>query len=122
MTGFDAMRETIYAEVATLISQNETSPHFLIELFRQLQLLSTDFLRQRALYAIQEIVARYFAKVSSLRSLCIVGTLSFAMLCLSICRVYVVTKCVSLKITFMLALLRILPSYCNKLHVGWSQS
>jgi len=63
MTAFDTLRETIYAEVATLISQNETSPHFLIELFRQLQLLSTDFLRQRALYAIQDIVARYFAKV-----------------------------------------------------------
>jgi pericentriolar material 1 protein len=66
MTAFDALRETIYAEVATLISQNEASPHFLIELFRQLQLLSTDFLRQRALYAIQDIVARYFAKVTIL--------------------------------------------------------
>ena len=63
MTPFDSVRETIYAEVATLISQNEASPHFLVELFRQLQLLSTDFLRQRALYAIQEIVGRYFAKV-----------------------------------------------------------
>jgi len=60
---FEALRETVYAEVATLISQNEACPHYLIELFRQLQMLSTDFLRQRGLFAIQDIVARYFAKV-----------------------------------------------------------
>lgn len=58
---FDALRETIYAEVATLISQNEQSPHYLIELFRELQMLSTDYLRQRALYTIQDLVSRYFA-------------------------------------------------------------
>ena len=62
-SAFEALRETVYAEVATLISQNEACPHYLIELFRQLQMLSTDFLRQRGLFAIQDIVARYFAKV-----------------------------------------------------------
>ena len=62
-SAFEALRETVYAEVATLISQNETCPHYLIELFRQLQMLSTDFLRQRGLFAVQDIVARYFAKV-----------------------------------------------------------
>ena len=62
-SAFEALRETVYAEVATLISQNESCPHYLIELFRQLQMLSTDFLRQRGLFAIQDIVARYFAKV-----------------------------------------------------------
>ncbi|XP_062513946.1 pericentriolar material 1 protein-like isoform X2 [Corticium candelabrum] len=56
---FEALRESIYAEVAALISQNESRPHFLIELFRELQLLSSDYLRQRALYAIQDLVTRY---------------------------------------------------------------
>lgn len=50
---FEALRETIYSEVATLISQNESRPHFLIELFHELQLLGTDYLRQRALFALQ---------------------------------------------------------------------
>lgn len=50
---FEALRETIYSEVATLISQNESRPHFLIELFHELQLLNTDYLRQRALYTLQ---------------------------------------------------------------------
>jgi hypothetical protein len=50
---FEALRDTIYSEVATLISQNESRPHFLIELFHELQLLNTDYLRQRALYALQ---------------------------------------------------------------------
>lgn len=50
---FEALKETIYSEVATLISQNESRPHFLIELFHELQLLNTDYLRQRALYSLQ---------------------------------------------------------------------
>lgn len=55
---FEALRDSIYSEVATLISQNENRPHFLIELFRELQLLSSDYLRQRALYAIHDLVTR----------------------------------------------------------------
>ncbi|KAM9330413.1 pericentriolar material 1 protein [Gastrophryne carolinensis] len=55
---FEALRDTIYTEVAALISQNESRPHFLIELFHELQLLSTDFLRQKALFALQDIVTR----------------------------------------------------------------
>lgn len=50
---FEALRETIYSEVATLISQNESRPHFLIELFHELQLLNSDYLRQRALFSLQ---------------------------------------------------------------------
>ena len=61
-TLFEALRETIYAEVATLISQNETRPHFLIELFRELQMLSSDYLRQRALYSIQDLVTRHLTE------------------------------------------------------------
>uniref|UniRef100_A0A8C4YVB9 Pericentriolar material 1 n=1 Tax=Gadus morhua TaxID=8049 RepID=A0A8C4YVB9_GADMO len=59
---FEALRETIYSEVATLISQNESRPHFLIELFHELQLLNTDYLRQRALYSLQDIVTRHLTE------------------------------------------------------------
>ncbi|CAH2300301.1 pericentriolar material 1 isoform X1 [Pelobates cultripes] len=55
---FEALRDTIYSEVATLISQNESRPHFLIELFHELQLLNSDYLRQKALFALQDIVTR----------------------------------------------------------------
>ncbi|NWH72723.1 PCM1 protein, partial [Piaya cayana] len=61
---FEALRDTIYSEVATLISQNESRPHFLIELFHELQLLNTDYLRQRALYALQDIVTRHISENS----------------------------------------------------------
>ncbi|XP_036084529.1 pericentriolar material 1 protein isoform X17 [Rousettus aegyptiacus] len=59
---FEALRDTIYSEVAMLISQNESRPHFLIELFHELQLLNTDYLRQRALYALQDIVSRHISE------------------------------------------------------------
>ncbi|CAI9533062.1 unnamed protein product [Staurois parvus] len=55
---FEALRDTIYSEVATLISQNECRPHFLIELFHELQLLNSDYMRQKALFALQDIVTR----------------------------------------------------------------
>ena len=56
VNNFESLRESIYAEVATLISRNEGHPHFLIELFRQLQELDSDYLRQRVLYAIQDLI------------------------------------------------------------------
>lgn len=59
---FDALRETIYSEVATFIANNEARPHFLVELFRELQMLSTDYLRQRALYNLQDLVTRYLTE------------------------------------------------------------
>lgn len=49
----------IYSEVATLISQNEQRPHYLLELFRELQLLSSDHLRTKALHAIREVLNRF---------------------------------------------------------------
>nr|XP_033799925.1 pericentriolar material 1 protein isoform X4 [Geotrypetes seraphini] len=61
---FEALRDTIYSEVATLISQNESRPHYLIELFHELQLLNTDYLRQRALYALQDIVTRHISETT----------------------------------------------------------
>ncbi|XP_071088447.1 pericentriolar material 1 protein-like isoform X2 [Haliotis cracherodii] len=62
---FEALRETIYSEVATLISQNESRPHFLIELFRILQVLNSDYLRQRGLYAIQDLVSKTLTEENS---------------------------------------------------------
>ena len=59
---FDALRDTIYSEVATLIANNESRPHFLVELFRELQMLTTDYLRQRALYNLQELVTRFLTE------------------------------------------------------------
>lgn len=56
---FEALREGIYSEVATLISQNENRPHFLIELFRELQKLNTDYLRQTALFAIRDVGSKF---------------------------------------------------------------
>ncbi|NXD70009.1 PCM1 protein, partial [Eolophus roseicapillus] len=65
---FEALRDTIYSEVATLISQNESRPHFLIELFHELQLLNTDYLRQRALYALQVCTKILHMNQTNLRS------------------------------------------------------
>ncbi|XP_052793086.1 pericentriolar material 1 protein-like isoform X3 [Mya arenaria] len=62
MSLFETLRETIYSEVATLISQNENRPHYLIELFRELQLLTTDYLRQRVLYDIKDVVSKYLVE------------------------------------------------------------
>ncbi|XP_020606442.1 pericentriolar material 1 protein-like isoform X2 [Orbicella faveolata] len=61
---FEALRDSIYSEVATLISLNESRPHFLLELFRELQLLTSDYLRQRALYALQDLVTRFLTEDS----------------------------------------------------------
>ncbi|XP_074549222.1 pericentriolar material 1 protein isoform X2 [Halichoeres trimaculatus] len=76
---FEALRETIYSEVATLISQNESRPHFLIELFHELQLLNTDYLRQRALYSLQDIVTRHLTEKSAAEDqLPLLGPVSWA--------------------------------------------
>ncbi|XP_046394562.1 uncharacterized protein LOC124162178 isoform X2 [Ischnura elegans] len=56
---FEVLRESVYSEVATLIAQNENRPHYLIQLFRDLQMISCDALRQRTLQTIHRIVSRY---------------------------------------------------------------
>lgn len=58
---FEALSESVYSEVAALISANENRPHFLIQLFRDLQMISSDPLRQRTLQSIQEVVSLYRA-------------------------------------------------------------
>ena len=52
---FEELRETIYTEVATLISQNESRPQYLLQLFSELQGMTSDLMRQRAIFALQEI-------------------------------------------------------------------
>eukprot|EP00794_Sanderia_malayensis_P007218 gene7218-8026_t len=64
---FETMRDSIYSEVATLISMNESRPHYLVELFRELQLLTSDYLRQRALYSLQDLVTRFLTEDSETR-------------------------------------------------------
>lgn len=56
---FEALKENVYTEVTNLISANESRPHFLIQLFRELQLISSDPLRQRTIQSIQELYNRY---------------------------------------------------------------
>ncbi|RZC42460.1 SCP-1 and/or EzrA domain containing protein [Asbolus verrucosus] len=53
---FEELRENVYKEVVTLISANETRPHFLIQLFRDLQMISSDPLRLKILQSIQTII------------------------------------------------------------------
>lgn len=57
---FEALKENVYLEVSALITANESRPHFLINLFRELQLISTsDPLRNRLMQAFQELYNRY---------------------------------------------------------------
>ncbi|KAG8230105.1 hypothetical protein J437_LFUL007649, partial [Ladona fulva] len=53
---FQMLRESVYSEVATLIAQNENRPHYLIQLFRDLQMVSCDALRQRTLLSIHRLL------------------------------------------------------------------
>ncbi|XP_019870036.2 pericentriolar material 1 protein isoform X3 [Aethina tumida] len=53
---FDDLRENVYKEVASLISANEARPHFLIQLFRDLQMIGSDSLRTKILQSIQNVI------------------------------------------------------------------
>lgn len=56
---FDDLKENVYLEVSALIAANESRPHFLINLFRDLQLISTsDPLRKRLLQAFKEVYSQ----------------------------------------------------------------
>lgn len=46
----------MYKEVASLISANEARPHFLIQLFRDLQMIGSDSLRTKILQSIQNVI------------------------------------------------------------------
>ena len=53
---FDQVREQIYSEVASLVSENESRPYYLIELLRAAQLLNTDYLRQTGLNSLKRVI------------------------------------------------------------------
>ncbi|XP_005091182.1 pericentriolar material 1 protein isoform X2 [Aplysia californica] len=55
-TLFETLRETIYSEVASLISQNQSRPQFLLELFREMRQVDSDFMRQRTLNSLQDVI------------------------------------------------------------------
>lgn len=52
----DELRENVYKEVASLISANEARPHFLIQLFRDLQMIGSDSLRLKTLQSVQTVI------------------------------------------------------------------
>jgi hypothetical protein len=54
---FNALRSTIYREVAVVIAYNESRPNFLVRFFRLLQCLTSDYIRDRALVMLQDLVA-----------------------------------------------------------------
>ncbi|KAM3968337.1 LOW QUALITY PROTEIN: uncharacterized protein ACR2FA_008038 [Aphomia sociella] len=56
---FDLLRENVYSEVTALIGVNESHPDFLIQLFRELQLISSDPLRQKVLQSIRNVLSQY---------------------------------------------------------------
>ncbi|RNA20249.1 pericentriolar material 1 [Brachionus plicatilis] len=55
---FDKMREQIYSEVAALISQNESRPFYLLNLFKELQFIKDKNARDQALKSIFNISNR----------------------------------------------------------------
>lgn len=65
LISFDQMREKIYAEVANLISQNETRPFYLIHLFKELQYLKEKNARDQVLKSIFNIANRQTCQINS---------------------------------------------------------
>lgn len=61
---FDKMREQIYSEVATLISQNESRPFYLLNLFKELQQIRDKTSRDQVLKSIFNISNRNCSKHS----------------------------------------------------------
>ncbi|XP_049888091.1 uncharacterized protein LOC126382335 isoform X3 [Pectinophora gossypiella] len=62
---FDLLRENVYSEVSALIGVNESHPDFLIQLFRELQLISSDPLRQKVLQSIRSVLSQYSSIIES---------------------------------------------------------
>ncbi|CAF0749445.1 unnamed protein product [Brachionus calyciflorus] len=56
---FEKMREQIYSEVATLISQNESRPFYLLNLFKELQFIRDKNARDQVLKSIFNISNRH---------------------------------------------------------------
>nr|CAD7407125.1 unnamed protein product [Timema poppensis] len=58
-TLFEVLHQPVYQEVAALISINESHPQFLLQLFRDLQMVSSDALRHSTLQSIHEMVNQH---------------------------------------------------------------
>ena len=56
---FDQVRDQIYSEAASLVSQNESHPYYLLELLRVAKLLNTDYLRQTGLNFLKRVIDNY---------------------------------------------------------------
>ncbi|CAG9762562.1 unnamed protein product [Ceutorhynchus assimilis] len=54
----EELRQNVYKEVASLISANEARPHFLIQLFKDLQKIESDSLRFEILQSVQNILTQ----------------------------------------------------------------
>lgn len=53
---FETLKQLIYREVAAFIACNENGPHFLLRLFRILQGLTSDYLKESAIQSLEELV------------------------------------------------------------------
>ena len=58
-TLFEQMKERIYSEVASLVSENQARPFYLLELVRAAQLLNTDYLRQTGLDSLKHVINKF---------------------------------------------------------------
>lgn len=56
---FEELRESVFAEMTSLISANGSRSHFLVQLLKDLQHISSDSVRQSVLQLIQQAVSRY---------------------------------------------------------------
>jgi len=62
MSRFEMPHETINSEMAKLISKNPNQAHYLIELFKLLQLITSDDLRQKVLSSIKDVVDKFLVE------------------------------------------------------------
>lgn len=56
---FEELRESLYSEMTSLISATGGRSHFLVQLLRDLQHVTSDSVRQSVLQLIQQAVDRY---------------------------------------------------------------
>lgn len=63
---FEELRESVFAEMTSLISANGSRSHFLVQLLKDLQHVSSESVRQSVLQLIQQAVSRYQIDESAL--------------------------------------------------------
>lgn len=61
----ESLEESMYSEVATLISVNEQRPSYLLQLFKDLKQINSDPDRQAALLTIHNLAAKSTANTST---------------------------------------------------------